>query len=195
MSKDMYIFFGALIGAFAAYITARVTSKNQIKIAELNAQKDLKLQEDRLYDERLKSKVSLERDKLERLHIILSRIALENSQTMSFIQSDSGVDLKQFRTRYLENCERLHEARAIVDLFFPEMSEPVREVYGQSNVFWGHQEGVLRTDIKANKQTWELNLFKVLKAGEEVSDYVRHLQHKITSRGEGLNKALDQACK
>ncbi|MCH2177021.1 MAG: hypothetical protein MK193_14965 [Lentisphaeria bacterium] len=101
MSKELYIFLGAIVGALAAYRTARVTGNKQLEIAKLNANKELQLQENLLVDERVKAEVIIERNKLETLHIILSQIALETSLTMSFIQSDSNMELKEFRTRYL----------------------------------------------------------------------------------------------
>ena len=42
--KEMYIFLAAVIGALAAYITTRITGSNQVKIAEIGAQKDIRLQ-------------------------------------------------------------------------------------------------------------------------------------------------------
>lgn len=186
----MYIFLGAIVGALAAYITARVTGRNQIKIAEIGARKDIELQEDRLLDERIKSEVTLEREKLEVLHVILSKIALENSQTMSFIQSDSDMSLAEYRTRYLDNCARLHEAQAVSDIYYPEMSDSLERIYGQSNMFWGSQEGVLQTDIKENNEGWSANLREALKASKEISSKVRELQNKITERSQELNKAL-----
>lgn len=190
MPNEMYIFLGALVGAVVAYITAKTTSGIQLKIAENNSSKDIELQDERLFDERLKAEVGLERKKLEKLHMILSKISLENSQTMSYIQSDSDFELKDFRGRYLDNCERLHRAHAITDIYYPDMSESIRKIYGQSNLFWGHQEGVIRIDIQKNKQGWESNLSKVIEAGHEIADHVRQLQKQIAGRGRELNKAL-----
>ncbi|MEF3075285.1 hypothetical protein V2P20_09625 [Methylobacter sp. Wu1] len=51
MPKEIYIFLGAVIGALAAYITARVTGRNQIRIAEINANKDIRLQDEKLLDD------------------------------------------------------------------------------------------------------------------------------------------------
>lgn len=187
MPKEMYIVIAALVSVIAAYITAKITGNIQVRIAELNAKKDIQLQEDELHEGRIKAEVDLEREKLERFHIILSKIALGNSQTMSFIQSDSAMNLKQFREMYLENSERLHEAQAIADLYYPSMSEAVREIYGQSNILWGHQEGVLKTDIEQNKERWQFYLSKVLKAGEEIARHVSQLKHKVAARGEELN--------
>lgn len=129
---------------------------------------------------------------MEDLHIILSKIDLENSQTMSYIQTDSNLELAKFRERYLDNCECLHKAEAIVDLYYPEMSDTMRRICGQSNVFWGYQEGVLRTDIKTNEIGYQFNLSKVIEAGDEISSLVSDLQNKILHRGKELNSELSR---
>lgn len=191
MPKEAYIFFGALVTAFVGFIVARFTSGVQLMIAKDNSEKDLKLQSDRLADERLKNEVSLEREKLEKLHKILSVISFENSQTMSYIQS-SETELSDFRKRYIENCDRLHDALAITDLYYPDMTDPIREIFGQANCFWGYQEGVIQIDIKENELGWKSNLSKVMDAGSEINKRVKSLQYKISERGKELNKALQR---
>lgn len=189
MPKEAYIFFGALATAFVALLVARFTSGVQLKIAKDNSDKDIRLQSDRLKNERLKSEVTLERDKLERLHKVLSVISFENSQTMSYIQS-SDTELSDFRKRYIENCDRLHDALAITDLYYPDMSEPIREIFGQANCFWGYQEGVIKIDINTNEQGWSSNLSKALDAGVEINKRVKGLQYRISERAKELNKSL-----
>ena len=191
MEKEAYIFLGAIVAAIIGYAAARLTSGVQLKIARDNSDKDLKLQSDRLADERLKSEISLEREKLERLHKILSAISFENSQTMSYIQS-SHTELSDFRRRYIDNCDRLHDALAITALYYPGMSESVRVIFGQANCFWGYQEGVIRIDIKENEQGWQSNLSKVLDAGTEINKRVKDLQYSIAERGKELNQALQR---
>ena len=96
----------------------------------------------------MKSELHLQRINLEKLHTILSTISFENSQTMSYIQSSSKMPLQEYRKPYFENCQRLHEALAISEIHFPEMRESINTVYGRSNVFWGRQEGILRTNVR-----------------------------------------------
>lgn len=192
LSKEMYIFFGAVIGAVAAYITTKITVRNQVKIAEINAHKDIVLQSDRLLHERVRAEVTLEREELRRMHVILSRVSLETSLTMSYIQAENNMGLHEFRERYLESCYRLHEVKAISDIYYPEMSDSVCKVYGQTNVFWGHQESVLRTDIKDNRDVWEASLSKVIQTGNDISIYSRALQEKISARGKELKNALGE---
>ena len=186
MDKELYLLVGALVGAIAAYITAKVTTKAQLHIARLNADKDIVLQRDRLQDERARNELSVERGKLDILHRTLSRIALENSQTMSYMQSDESLSIADFRKRYLENCDRLHEAMAIVDIYYPKMSQALREIYSQSNVFWGYQENLLRTDINTNNAGWHAILAEVLKAGNAIGTNSRHLKDSVAERAKAL---------
>lgn len=189
MLKEQYIFLGAALSALVAFLVARFTSGIQLKIAKENSEKDIRLQSERLFDERLKAEISLEREKLEKLHKILSVISFENSQTMSYIQS-SDTEIKEFRIRYIDNCGRLHDAAAISALYYPEMSESIKVIYGQSNTFWGHQEDIIRIDINENKQGWDSNLSIVLGAGKVINKHVKELQDKISKRGLELNKAI-----
>lgn len=186
MDKELYILVGALVGAIAAYITAKVTTNAQLKIAKLNAKKEITLQLDRLYEDRAQRELEVERGKLDILHRTLSRIALENSQTMSYMQSDEGLTVERFRKRYLDNCDRLHESLSIVDIYYPKMSESLREVYGQSNIFWGYQENLLRIDIKSNPKGWQATLSEVLKSVETIGKRVRQLQDDIAKRATFL---------
>jgi hypothetical protein len=190
MTKELYIFLGAIVGALFAYITAMITAKTQQDIARLNAKKDITLQHDRLLEERRKNEIYTERNMLDVLHRTLSKISLENSQTMSYMQSDENLEVPKFRMRYLENCDRLHEAMSIVDIYFPKMSDTLSEIYGQSNVFWGYQENLLRTDIMINPEGWNDLLLKVIKAGEEIGSRSRKLKREISARAKLLNENL-----
>jgi len=190
MQNELYILAGATVGAVAAYVTAKITTSTQLNIARLNAEKDITLQRDRLLDDRFKNELSIERGKLDVLHRILSRIELENSQTMSYIQSDSNLGVEGFRTRYLENCERLHEALAIADIYYPKMSDRLRQICGQSNIFWGNQENLLRTDIKTNREGWQSLLSRVLEASDAISTRARQLKDEIASRAKELSERI-----
>ena len=148
MERELVILITVLIAALAAYITAKVTSRNQLRIAEVAAKKDLEIHLSSILDAREQKEIALLRKKLESLHNTLSKVALENSKTVSFIQSDANIPIDNFRSRYLENCELFHKAQSIAAIYYPEMATRLNEIYSASNVFWGHQEGVLQIDIK-----------------------------------------------
>lgn len=191
MQNEIYIVAGAVVTALAAFVTAKITTGIQLDIARLNAEKDVKLQKDRLCDDRLRNELVLEREKLDVLHRTLSRIQLENSQTMSYFQSQSNMDVESFRVRYLDNCERFHESMAIVDIYYPNMREDLYHIYGQMNIFWGNQENLLRTDIKVNPDGWGSLLLKVLDAGEEIGKRTRNLKSEIADRARKLKEKID----
>ena len=186
MPTELYLLLGAVIGAVVAYITAKVTSRTQLEIARLQADKDIKLQQDRINDDRQRNELAIERTKLDVFHRTLSRIALENSQTMSYMQSSEKLAVELFRARYLENCDRLHEAMAIADIYYPAMSQMLREIYGQSNVFWGVQESVLRTDIGKNHDGWMAHFSEAKKAGDEIGARTRELKGLVADRAAEL---------
>ncbi|EGQ9478361.1 hypothetical protein DC894_RS23360 [Vibrio parahaemolyticus] len=190
MDREIYILISVFLVAVAAYITARVTSTSQQRIAQINAEKDLRIHESTISDERIKLEIALRREKLEELHSILSKIALENSQTVSFIQSDEKLELSEFRKRYLSNCELIHKAEAIAAIYYPEMTGRIEKIYGCSNLFWGYQEGVLRTDINEKREIWHTNLEKVIEAGREISSNANSIKQDIENKGSALNKAF-----
>jgi gas vesicle protein len=189
MTNQIYLLIGAIISAAVGLLAARLTSGIQLKIARSNSKKDLLLQQQRLADERQRAEAALERAKLETLHKILSTISFETSQTMSYIQS-KDIELSVFRRRYIDNCNRLDDALAIADLYYPDMSSAVRKIYGQTNIFWGSQEALIRTDVKTNQDAWQAHLHEVLGAGNAIRAQVETLHSRITARGTEIRSDL-----
>ncbi|MCE7613678.1 hypothetical protein LZT09_03610 [Vibrio fluvialis] len=190
MEKEMYVFLGAIGAALISYLAQSLNSRNQIKIAEKNLEQHLRLQDEKMAGERLIKEVELERNKLEQLHVVLSLVAFENSQTMSYIQSGSETGLDKFRTRYIENTIRLHEAEAIAEIYYPEMLERLKVIYSEANKFWGYQEQLIQTDIKENKSGWESALYKVQESGTNIYSHVKDLKTDIAKRGKLLKQEM-----
>jgi hypothetical protein len=185
MEKEIYILLGALVG----FIAAALTSGIQLKIAKQNSQKDIQLQTGRLADERLKNEVALQREKLEKLHKLLSTISFENSQTMSFLHREE-LNISDFRKRYIENCDRIHDAHAITDLYYPDMSDFVDEIFKHANLFWGYQDIVMQTEVPVSQQLILTNLAEVRSAGLEIKTLVVALQNQIAEKGKALEKKM-----
>jgi hypothetical protein len=190
MDRDFIVLSAAIVGAIAAYITAKVTGSNQLKIAKIAAEKDIQLQSERLLHDRVVNEIKLEREKLEKLHLILSKIAFENSLTMSYFLSSNDTDVDIFRNRYMENCQRFQEAMAIADLYYPEMSTSVNTIYGEMNMFWGHQEAIIQIDTENHKHGRQTNLEQVIAAGNKIAKMVSELRNSIADRGENLKDSL-----
>lgn len=193
IDKEMYVvigtIIGALVGAISAYISARVISKNQIKITEINKEKDIQLQKNKLNLDMIKRESDLYRSKLERFHSIITKISLENSLTMSYIQSDNRMELNIFRENYLANCGLLNEAQAIADLYYPKLSQLVRKINGQSNIFWGHQESILRVISQQNSDNFRPDYHEILRVSQEIESLSSLLISSISDASrEIINK-------
>nr|WP_321384425.1 hypothetical protein [uncultured Vibrio sp.] len=190
MEKEMYVFLGAIGAALISYFSQTLNSRNQIKIAEKNLEQHLRLQDEKMAGERLIKEVELERNKLEQLHVVLSLVAFENSQTMSYMQSGSETGLDKFRSRYIDNTIRLHEAEAIAEIYYPEMLERLKVIYSEANKFWGYQEQLIQTDIKENRSGWESALYKVQESGTKIYSHVKDLKADIAKRGKSLKQEM-----
>ncbi|WP_029826926.1 hypothetical protein, partial [Vibrio parahaemolyticus] len=83
-----------------------------------------------------------------------------------------------------------HKAEAIAAIYYPEMTGRIEKIYGCSNLFWGYQEGVLRTDINEKREIWHTNLEKVIEAGREISSNANSIKQDIENKGSALNKAF-----
>jgi hypothetical protein len=180
----------ALVAATISFITTIITTRSTVNIARTNANKDIRLQNEKLFEEKFKAEVSFQRQKLEDLHIILSKISLENSQTVSHMDFTAKLEIPIFRERYLSNCERLHKAIAIVDIYYPEISLAIRSIYDQTNIFWGYQEQLLGTDINKEKDKWKINYESILEASSEIKDQVKKAQELISNKGQVLNDLI-----
>lgn len=188
LPNGLYVVMGGMITAIPAWLASKSASRVQQKIARENADKDITLQTGRLLDERVKSEVEVARKNLKELHCIISLISLENSQTMSYFHTETDVAV--FRERYLQNCHRLHEAMAIADLYYPKFSSLIKDIYSQTNIFWGYQENLMRTDIKTNESGWQSLMSRILTVVEKINELKTQLHSSISDEGGILNRKM-----
>ncbi len=183
LDNTSWTLIASIAGAIAGFAGATIGAK-------LNADKDIRLQRERLSDERTKIEVALERENMCAIHRALSKIAFENSLTMSVIQSDSELTIAEFRVRYVENCDRLHAAMATSAVYYPAMTSRLRAIFGEANKFWGYQEIVLRADYETDRHAAQAARNKVFEACEEIDRLVSAVQGEIEQRSQYLTNRL-----
>lgn len=191
MDNSLAALVGGVVGSSLTLLSSWILSVTQRRVAAINAEKDLTIHSNKILADRLTAEVAFQRDKLERLHCILSRIAFENSQTTSIMDSSDELEPRVFRQRYRDNTLLMHEAKAIIDMHFPLLSEPMNHLYAGANLFWGHQEGVLRINIKENRGGWTACLEKVKEAADKINFNVFHMQSEIAHRAGALSRSLE----
>lgn len=190
MDNSFAALIGGLAGSTITLISSWILSVTQRRVAAINAEKDLTIHNNKILADRLTSEVAYQREKLERLHCILSRIAFENSQTTSSMDSSDALEPRVFRQRYRDNTVLMHEAKAIIDMHYPQMSDAMNDIYGGANVFWGYQDGVLRININENRTAWVACFQKVVETAKEINSKVFHMQSEIARCAEALNHSL-----
>jgi hypothetical protein len=106
-------------------------------------------------------------------HKILSRIAREYSLTSLDIMWRAELSGADYDKKYLLSCESLDEARAVADLYFPDISEVMEKIYGQMNIFWGNFKEI-RSLTQSNESYAKKERFhaEAAAASLEISDFV-----------------------
>lgn len=70
------------------------------------------------------------------LHESLSHIAREYSLTSLSIMLNANTSNLEYSLKHLKCCERLDNARALVEMHFPDAYKSMDELYGQMSIFW-----------------------------------------------------------
>ena len=166
--------------------------RNQAVINNQNNEKDIFLQTQNLHDSRISSEIKLHREKLEKFLLILSKIEFENSLTASYFQSDKDTDIETFRKDYRQNCYLFHEAQAIANLYLPEISKAMQKVYGEMNMYWGHQEAVIRANKNSNKESRQHHLNNVTNSVITINDEVDSIRNQIIIKAEKLSEVISK---
>ena len=180
MDAETYTLLGVGAGAAAVCIAAIITGNFLLRTARISAEKDFKVQEKALTFEKTKVREALKRERLESLHQIMSKINRENSLVMSYIRSDQNMEPQRYHDVYDRNCDLLDEASVIVDFYYPDFSDSIEQLIGQANVFWGHQQALLKIDISEDPESYKKRQLDIISAGEEIRQVVDHVKGEIS---------------
>lgn len=139
----------AIVGSASALLGAGLGAAIQWRLAKASQSFQLRLEMDKRESDIEERERNEQRQRLLDAHKAISMVARQFSITAFDIAWRSGMTDKEYDKNYLEACEALDEARAVCDLFFPEVSEPLEKIYDHMNVFWGNFKEVLRlTELK-----------------------------------------------
>lgn len=188
--NEIIILYGAAITVLIGFLASWQNSRAQMSSARISAEKDKDIQLNEIRSRRVEKEAETKLSELEKMYSTLLVIALENSKTMSYMQSSKNFDIETFRERYLSNSNELHEIQAKIAIRFPRMIEETNKIYSQANVFWGVQENLLRTDIKNNPNGYQSLCDKIHDVSCEISDLINSLKSKIAEEAEFIQNKL-----
>lgn len=121
-----------------------------LRIVKSNQSSELKKEMLRIESERHNKNTDLIKEKLEKAHLILSKIA-QFSTTFLTIDWSARMPPIDFHNKYRDLCDKAAEVQMIVDFYAPSISESVEELYGLMNCYWGYFHVVLVIEEKGEK--------------------------------------------
>ena len=146
MNNTVAALIGGVLGSAIGIISAWISANAMRTAAQVQADKDIRIQRKKSVDARVIAEAAHRRMKLEELHIIVSRVAWENSQTASYLDQVEKLEVGEFRKRYKALCSLMFSASAIVDMYYPSMSTKMSAIVGKASLFWGSHDALLQAD-------------------------------------------------
>jgi hypothetical protein len=146
MNNTVSALIGGVLASAIGIISAWISANAMRSSAQIQANKDIRIQREKSVDARVTAEAAHRRMKLEELHVIVSRVAWENSQTVSYLDQVEKLDIGEFRKRYKALCSLMFSASAIVDMYYPSMSTKMSAIVGKANLFWGSHDALLQAD-------------------------------------------------
>lgn len=176
---------GSLIAGFFA-----------LRVVKSNQSADLKKEIIRIQSERFNKRTDLIKEKLEKAHLVLSKIAQEFSLTFLTIDWSAKMPPIDFHNKYRDLCDKAAEVQMIADFYAPSISESVKELYGLMNCYWGYFHVVLVIEEKGEKVDHTTpSYLEAVKYSQMIPSKVYDIKQKIvevahlTSNDEKLNYA------
>lgn len=180
---------GGALASSIGIISAWLSAQAMKQVARINAEKDLRVQRDKSTTERVLAEAANRRAKLEELHLIVSRAGWENSQTMSYLDQAEKLDVSEMRSRYKELNALMFNASRIVDMYYPRLSAPMDAIIGQTSMFWGSHEPLLRDDF-VDPAARQSHRNRVAEAAMEISRLAGEMHNAIAEASKEIDRSL-----
>ncbi|MFL9676066.1 hypothetical protein ACXUPC_10540 [Pseudomonas marginalis] len=136
--------FGAALPACSALLAVLITGRMNLKSGRQQSELQLHSDSLRLEYEADRQCQQTRQQQLLNLHKAISKAERAFSITSQSILHEARMPVGDFNELYLDCCSELDEARAIADLFFPEVAEPLQKMYAEMNMYWGNMTEMLR---------------------------------------------------
>ena len=91
-----------------------------------------------------------------------------------------------FHNKYRDLCAKAAEVQMIVDFYAPSVREPVEELYGLMNCYWGNFHVVLVIEEKVDHTM--PSYLEAVKYSQKIPSKVYDIQRKI---GEIVHSVID----
>lgn len=162
------------LGAFGGFVS-------QKKLLEQKFNLELQAKEAELAHERKKDDAEKLEKKAEDVHLLASELGREFSLTFLNINLDANVGVSGYDAKYQSMYETCSRLQMLVDLYFPTLSENVKKLSGEMNMYWGNCRDII-VKQKCSEEfpgDSKLSFKNINECSQHVSDLVYALQNEL----------------
>ena len=192
MTEGFYTLLGTLLGAIiGGFFTLRVTKINNISQLERdkeNHKKDYDIEKLKIEK---KQKENLRKEKLlaiKEINDIIGFFERYISLTQSIIESSIKMKVNDFHLQYLEKDKKLVEIQTLASMYFPDLLENIKKLFGVHSRYWGNQNLLLRIDITENFEGYKSMLKPITEVEEEAFAITKEIKDQLLKKVEALKE-------
>lgn len=169
----------AVIGAVATILAVLLTSKLQAQTTTRAEQAERTRNQDRENFRLAREREISLRVQLKSALKILSKIARDYSPTSMCI--DRTISIEVFDRNYRESCDAFDELSATIAIYAPNLSDDVRELYGDMNNYWGNFRTVIHKEAQTKQyvQFSDAHFEQAHKISLNINSEIENLKTKI----------------
>ena len=192
MTEGFYTLLGTLLGAIiGGFFTLRVTKINNISQLERdkeNHKKDYDIEKLKIEKEQ---KESLRKEKLlaiKEINNVAGQFERYISLIRSHIESSIKMNVNDFHLQYLERDKKIVKIQTLASMYFPDLLENVRKLFGVHSRYWGNQNILLRIDVKEDFEGYKSMLKPIIELGEEAFAITKEIRDQLSKKAEALRE-------
>lgn len=177
MIEGIFALLGAFIMGAFTYLSNKIQIKNNYNIEKLKIEK--------------KQKENLRKEKLlaiKEINDIIGFFERYISLTQSIIESSIKMKVNDFHLQYLEKDKKLVEIQTLASMYFPDLLENIKKLFGVHSRYWGNQNLLLRIDITENFEGYKSMLKPITEVEEEAFAITKEIKDQLLKKVEALKE-------
>ena len=179
---------GAIIGGFFTLKATKINNISQLERDRENHKKDYDIEKLKIEKEQ---KENLRKEKLlaiKEINNVAGQFERYISLIRSNIESSIKMNVNDFYLQYLERDKKIVEIQTLASMYFPDLLENIRRLFGVHSRYWGNQNVLLRIDIKEDFEGYKSMLKPIIELGEEAFAITKEIRDQLLKKAEALKE-------
>ena len=86
------------------------------------------------------------------------------------------------------NLKDIFKIQTLASMYFPDLLENVRKLFGVHSRYWGNQNILLRIDVKEDFEGYKSMLKPIIELGEEAFAITKEIRDQLSKKAEALRE-------